>query len=325
MALAEGSEHATADDRPPASIILTAAHEERTLNYALDALMPQVSGRDEVLVICPDDATASVAQARAAAGTGSTRLRVLRDAGRGKPAALNLAIAAAQHDVLVLTDGDVAVGPGALTALLALLREPRVGAASGHPLPVDSRASLFGYWAHLLTDAGAHARRLERDRQGAFLECSGYLYAVRRSLLDPIPENALAEDGIISRMIWDHGGQIRYVPTAVVFVKYPSTYSDWLRQKVRSAGGYAQQYAVRGTPPGGVRRRARPAPRARSFREEVRAGTSRALAYPRTMRERWWTLLLFAARLHVWLLILWRVRIARLPLAVLWKRVETTK
>jgi hypothetical protein len=132
-----------------------------------------------------------------------------------------------------------------------------------------------------------------------------------------LPEDALAEDGLVSQGVWRKGARIRYVPEAVVFVKYPSTYSDWLRQKVRSAGGYAQRYHDAAP--------LLPAARGRSFWEEVRTGTARAWGYPRNARERWWTLLLFAARLHVWLLILWRVRIARLPHRTLWKRVETTK
>ena len=44
-----------------------------------------------------------------------------------------------------------------------------------------------------------------------------------------------------------------------------------------------------------------------------------------TLRELVWTLLLFAARLHLWLLVFWNVRVRRRPLKALWQRVETTK
>ncbi len=312
--------------RPPVSLIVTTAHEQRTIGAALDALLPQLAQDDEVVVVCPDDDTAHAVLARAALGEGvGAPVRLLRDEGRGKPAALNLAIAAARHDLVVLTDGDVTVGPGALDQLLGPFGDPIVGAVTGHPLPLDSRATLFGYWAHLLTEAGAHVRRVERDQSGAYLECSGYLYAVRRPLLSPLPEDALAEDGLISRMVWERGGRIRYAPTALVFVKYPSTYHDWLRQKVRSAGGYAQKHTISVALAPRRPTAARRGVGGRSFWEEVKTGTARAWSYPRTARERAWTILLFAARLHVWLLIMWRVRIARLPLSAMWKRVETTK
>ena len=63
----------------------------------------------------------------------------------------------------------------------------------------------------------------------------------------------------------------------------------------------------------------------RSARREIVDGTRLALAYPRNLRELVWTLLLFAARLHLWLLVFWNVRVRRRPLKALWQRVETTK
>ena len=54
-------------------------------------------------------------------------------------------------------------------------------------------------------------------------------------------------------------------------------------------------------------------------------GTRLALRFPHTPREFLWTLLLFAARLHLWLLVFINVRLLRRPLKALWRRVETTK
>ncbi len=274
---------------------------------ALEALIAQYGcPKPEILVICPDDVTASVAST-------FRQVRVLRDQGHGKPAALNLGLSAATGDIVVMTDGDVYVGPGALAALLEPFADPTVGAVSGRPISISPRNTMLGYWSHLLADAGAHEERLRRDRKGIFLVCSGYLYAIRQGIIPAIPEDALAEDAVISHMIAERGYQIRYAPAAAVFVKYPQTYQDWLKQKVRSGGGYVQPIIA-----------ASPL-RMRSFRHEVVAGTWRALTYARTLREWCWTWLLFAARLHLWLLILLRVRLQRQRLAELWQRVESTK
>jgi hypothetical protein len=54
-------------------------------------------------------------------------------------------------------------------------------------------------------------------------------------------------------------------------------------------------------------------------------GTLFALRYPRTLREFTRPLLLFAARLHLWLLVFINVRLLKRPLQRLWQRVETTK
>lgn len=288
------------------SVLVTAFREPESIGHALDALLGQLPADSELLVVCPDDETARVAG-------GYKGVTVLRDSGGGKPAALNLGLSHASGEIVVLTDGDVYVGETAMGHLLAPFDDASVGAVSGRPISVSPRDTLLGFWSHLLTDAGAHDERLKRDSAGQFFVCSGYLFAFRRGLVDYVPEDALAEDAVISHYIGEQGYRVRYAPAACVYVKYPDSYRDWLKQKVRSAGGYTQPYIA-----------ASPL-RMRSFRHEAIGGTLRALRYPRSLLEFLWMLLLFAARLHLWLLIFWRVRVRRLPLDRLWQRVESTK
>lgn len=291
------------------SVLITAFREAATVGRAIEAFLPQLPAGAEILVVCPDPATTVVVDDYA---TRYPAVRHVADPQRGKPAALDVGLRAAQGDVVVLSDGDVVVAENALALLLAPFADPQVGAVSGHPVSVSPRDTVLGYWSHLLTD-GIHQMRLARDWAGQFLVCSGYLFAFRRALIERVPEDALAEDAVLSHFVARQGYRIRYAPRARVFVKYPTTYRDWLRQKVRSAGGYAQDY-VRKSPL-----------RMRSAWLEAIKGTRLALRYPRNLRELLWTLLLFAARLHLWLLVFVNVRLLRRSLPVLWRRVETTK
>lgn len=292
------------------TIIITSYREEKTLGRAIDAFLAQdLPPEWELLVVCPDEPTAAVASRYASQGW---PVRVLRDEGKGKPAALNLALSAARGELVVLSDGDVYVGPGAVRALLAPFRDPRVGIVSGRPLSVSPRETMLGYWSHLLVDGLAHEQRLRRARQGEFLECSGYLYAFRRPLVQTIPEDSLAEDGLISHRIWEQGYLTAYAPEAVVYVKYPASYRDWITQKIRSTGGYAQGYfkASRGM---------------RSLRQEALDGLWGAIRYASSPRELWWTWLLFATRLYLWLRVWWDVKCRKRPFSELWQRVDSTK
>ena len=292
----------------PLTIIVTTYKEEQTLPRALDALLAQpLPERCEVLVVSPDDATAEVAQAYAAR---DERIRHLRDEGRGKPAALNLALREARGDVIALTDGDVYLAPGALTTLLAHLRHPRVGAVSGRPYSTNPRDNMLGYWSHLLVEQ-AHQWRQSKSLRGQYFECSGYLYALRRSLVHPLPEDTLVEDGLLSYQVWQQGYPIAYAPAAAVHCRFPTTFADWLRQKVRTTAGYQQGY-LRG------------APRGRSLGEELLLGTGRALRFARTPREFAWSLALLPARLYVWFYSWWRLRRCQSGEG-LWQRVESTK
>jgi cellulose synthase/poly-beta-1,6-N-acetylglucosamine synthase-like glycosyltransferase len=291
---------------PPITILITAWKEPETLRTALEAIRSQVDANAQIIVICPDDPTAHSAQQFAG-------VEVIRDPAQGKPAALNLGLQAARADLIVMTDGDVCLAPDALAPLLAPFADPQVGAVSGHPVSISPRTTMLGYWSHLLTEAGAHRERVERDARGQFFVCSGYLYAIRRPLIESIPEDALAEDAVVSHLIAEQGYRVRYAPDAVVYVKYPTTYADWLKQKVRSAGGYAQPVIAKSPL------------RMRSFQHEALHGPIRVLTYPRSIREMVWSLALFGARLHLWLLIFWRVRVQKTPLTQLWQRVESTK
>lgn len=291
------------------SVLITAFREAATVGRAIEAFLAQLPPGAEIVVVCPDPQTIAVVDDYAAR---YPAVRHVADPQRGKPAALNAGLKAVRGDVIVFSDGDVLVAEGALPPLLAPFADPQVGAVSGHPVSTNPRDTVLGYWSHLLTES-IHQMRLARDEAGQFLVCSGYLFACRRSLITHVPEDALAEDAVISHRVAEQGYRIRYAPEARVFVKYPTTYRDWLRQKVRSAGGYIQDY-VRRSPL-----------RMRSAWLEVIQGTRLALRYPRTAREFFWTLLLFLARLHLWLLVFVKVRLLRCPLHDLWQRVETTK
>ncbi|MGD2164992.1 MAG: glycosyltransferase [Anaerolineae bacterium] len=294
---------------PRLSVVITAFREAGTIGQAIEAFLGQLPDDGEIIVVCPDPETTAVVDGYA------DRTPVVRHAAdpqRGKPTALNAGLEAAEGDIVVLSDGDVVIDDDALAPLVGPFQDSDVGAVSGHPISVNPRDTQMGYWSHVLTD-GIHQMRMTRDRAGRFLLCSGYLFAFRRRLVQEVPSDALAEDAVISHYIARQGHRIRYAPEARVYVRYPTSYGDWLRQKVRSAGGYAQKYV----------RQSRV--RMRSPWLEVKTGARLALAYPQDFREFGWTLLLFGGRIHLWLLVLIKVRLLRRPLDTLWKRVESTK
>ncbi len=291
------------------SILITAFREAATVGRAIEAFLPQLPADGEILVVSPDPETTAVVDSYAAR---YPMVHHVADPQRGKPIALNIGLQAARGDIIVLSDGDVFVEKEAVQYLVAPFEDPQVGAVSGHPISLNPTNTILGYWAYLLTE-GIHQVRLKRDRAGDFLVCSGYLFAVRSDLISSIPEDALAEDAVISHRIAQQGYRVRYAPEAQVFVKYPTTYRDWRRQKVRSTGGYAQEY-IRTSPV-----------RMRSAWLELLYGVQLALRYPRHPREFFWTGLLFIARLHLWLLVFLNVRLLRRPFHRMWQRVETTK
>ncbi len=301
------------------SIIITTFKEKEILPKAIqnildqtliNAKLTQIDAKYEILVVGPDKETEEIVK-------NYPQVRHLKDKGIGKPAALNLALQKARGEIFILTDGDVYVEKGAIKKLLQHFKDEKVGGVSGRPVPINSRNNLFGYWSHFLTEV-AHLLRLKKSREEKYLDCSGYLYAIR-NLIKEIPDNALSEDGLISQLIWQKGYKIIYEPEAKVYVKYPDNFKDWLKQKVRATGGYVQPLQIKN------QYKYTNKNRMRSFWGEVSNGIKLFFIYPKNLHEFWWTILLYLARLYLWLLIFWQIKVLKKPFTKIWKRVESTK
>ena len=172
---------------------------------------------------------------------------------------------------------------------------------------------MLGYWSHLLFDAGAHKIRQEIDRQKGMIECSGYLFAFRNNITKNIPLN-VAEDSIIPYLTMKKGYLVRYAENAKVYVKNPTTLSDFIKQKVRTAKAHEtlEDYAPF-------------FPKVKSFTNEVKKGTFAAIAYSRNSKEFLWTLLLFPIRLYIWIKTKWEDKIMKERYGDGWERIESTK
>ena len=155
------------------TIVITAFKEPKTIGKAIgQVLKNKIKDKFELIVSAPDEETLGVARLYAKK---DKRIKLLKDAGKGKPAAFNLIIKKAKGEILVLTDGDVYMSEFAIQPLLDKLNDTSVGAVSGHPISLESRNNKLGYWSHLLTDMVDLWRK-----KAKFISCSGYLYAIRK-------------------------------------------------------------------------------------------------------------------------------------------------
>ncbi len=291
------------------SVIIT-AFREPNIRRAIDAVLAQELPEEfELIVAAPDAETENLVSNYKKK---FPQIKYFKDPGRGKSFALNLLFKEARGGVMIFTDGDVILGKNAVKNILKYFVDKEVGVVSGRPVPTNSKDNMLGYWAHLLMEAGAHSIRQELFAQGKFLEASGYLLAIRASVISEIPLD-VAEDAIIPYLFWKRGYKIAYAEDAEVFVKSADNFRDFVRQRVRTAKAHET-----------LKKYAPDFPRVKTFRNEFLLGWHRALNYPRNFREFIWTLLLFLARLYIWLRVKYEhARGKRYKDA--WEKVESTK
>jgi cellulose synthase/poly-beta-1,6-N-acetylglucosamine synthase-like glycosyltransferase len=160
-------------------------------------------------------------------------VHVIYDKGLGKPAAINYALSCIKEDILILTDGDVYTDTKSIFKIQDKF-DNKTGLVSGRVISLNDRTSMLGFWSHFLTYA-ADRMRIEKNKKKEYFEGSGYLMGIRKSLILHIPVNILSDDGYMSSIVFKSQYDIKYERNACVYVKYPNTLKDWIKQKKRSA------------------------------------------------------------------------------------------
>lgn len=299
------------------SVIIATYKEEETIGRAIECLAEQdVEEEMEILVICPDKGTANVVKEYKKKYPFVKHIPE-EDQGYGnKTAALNQCLKVAKGDKLIMTDGDVYVSNNSIKELTKRLNKPGVGAVTGRPISVSPRNTMLGYFSHLLADIGAHDTKVKYIKQGKFIDCAGYLYIMKR-LFDEIPTNSIIDDAVVSHMIKNKGYKIDYAPKAKVYVKYPTNFKDWIKQKKRNSAGYNK-----------LKQNFPEIKRMRSFTAEVKEGWYKPFTYPRNLTEFIWTICLYFARAYLWAVTFWDLSVNKERFKKnkdIWLRPESTK
>lgn len=195
--------------KPPRVAVLIPAHDEGArirakLRNTLDCDYPADSL--EILVGadgCTDDTEAAIREVN------DSRVRVVIEPSRvGKTRIMNRLASEAEAEVLVLTDADIWVAPGALRRLAAWFSDSRVGAVCGRRSDRAERLQGLGWPARLYNRYESAIKRGE-GRMGRVLGADGCLYAVRRECYRPVPPG-VPDDFVAVLRVLEAGRRVLY-------------------------------------------------------------------------------------------------------------------
>lgn len=311
------------------SVIITSFKEPKTIRKCISSIADKTYSKIqtpfEIIQVSPDTPTLNQGKKEANRLMLSKKQYIqIKDPRKGKPFALKMALKRAKGDIIILTDGDVFFEKNAVNELIKPFENKNVGGVSGRPISQDSKDNKFGYWGHLLSDSADHRRKTTTKKEEgkeyyvsgeSFFPMSGYIMAIR-NLDIQLPKNALSDDAYISYYIRNKNMEIAYAPKAICYVKYPTNFKDYMKQKVRSLGGFTQLKHM------GIFKKDK---QSRSFSIELKyAGF--VLKYAKNPQEFIWSLLLFPTRLITWIKIFWERTILRKDMPKSgWERIESTK
>jgi cellulose synthase/poly-beta-1,6-N-acetylglucosamine synthase-like glycosyltransferase len=156
-------------------------------------------------------------------------VRVVENPRQGKYAALNAAVAIARGDLLIFSDLDARLSPGAVETIAAAFVDQSIGAACGRVLVDRADALMQGrYWEH-----EAELKTREEAVFGSITASNGTLLALRRRLFEPIPAGVV-DDLYIGLTAVIAGYRFAFVPAAVALIGPPAeTLSMVIRRQRR--------------------------------------------------------------------------------------------
>ncbi len=224
----------------PLSIVVAACNEAHRLPAKLDSLFASdAADRIREVLIGSDGSDDDTP--RVVASYPDRRVQLVSFARRrGKAAVLNDLVPQCQSDVVVLTDARQLLEPTALSRLTANFADPSVGVVSGELMlrtsQTDTTAArgMGAYWTYEKIIRKSESRF--RGVPGA----TGALYAIRRELFRPIPEETLLDDVVIPMQAVEQGARCLLEPGAIAWdIPSQSTAQESIRKR-RTIAGAAQ-------------------------------------------------------------------------------------
>lgn len=165
---------------------------------------------------------------------------------RGKTAALNHGLSMVQSEITVMTDANTIVNREAIREIVRCMQDQKVACVAGEKRVMarhEGQAAAEGeglYWKY-----ESALKRLDSELYSA-MGAAGELNAIRTRLYEPMPENALLDDFVMSMRMVDQGYRIAYTSEAYA-MEYGSAdlFEESKRKRRIAAGGLQSVWWLR--------------------------------------------------------------------------------
>ncbi len=229
-----------ADPSQRVSVVIACHNDAERIRVKLNELLwsEQADLVGEIL-IGSDGSTDHISDVIASIGDKRIRLFEFADR-RGKPAVLNDLIPQCSNEIVVLCDARQVLSERAIPALLANFADPSVGVVSGELTFRDTGnessagRGIGAYWRY---------EKMIRKCEASFRSvpgATGALYAIRKSLFQPIAPTTLLDDVVIPMQAIVSGSRCVFEPEAIAWDDPSASLGQEAVRKRRTIAGAAQ-------------------------------------------------------------------------------------
>lgn len=227
---------------PSVMLLIAAYNEERVIEAkilnSLDLDYPEELLRILVVSDGSTDSTPQIVQRFRNKGV----LSLYEPERRGKTAALNRAVVSATSEIVVFSDANNLFEKNALRELVKHFVDPRVGGVCGlkqiyHSAERESSQGDSLYWKY------ESAIKESESRLGSIANADGEIFAIRRSLYQPVDSTVVNDDAEITFALIKQGYRVLYERNAVSHEQASIRIEDDFHVKVRMVSGGFQTIA----------------------------------------------------------------------------------
>ena len=224
------------DPWPEVTLLIAAYNEEEVVEQKMRNSLAQDYPAERLRIVWVTDGSNDATNERLAAWPEAQVL--FSPERRGKTAALNRAFALIDTPLVVCTDANTMLNREAVREMVRLFSDPEVGCVAGEKRVAaadGNAASTEGiYWKY--------ESKLKEwdDRLRSACGAAGELFAVRKSLFRPVPEDTLLDDFLISMRIVMQGYRIAYSTRAYALETPSADMREEGKRKRRIAAGGLQ-------------------------------------------------------------------------------------
>ncbi len=219
------------------SVVLVARDEEQRIGDRLTNLLASKDVAEmEIVLVCDGCSDATAQRAQAAAGA---KLHLVEfHESRGKAHGINAGVAAATGEIVVFADARQRFDDSAVAKLVAAFDDCRVAAVSGS-LEIEASQAGTGAGVDLYWKLEKFIRQSEA-RIDSCIGCTGAIYAIRRKLFEPMPDDTILDDVVVPMRLAVAGGQVKFLADALAYDPQKLAPDTERRRKTRTLAGNFQ-------------------------------------------------------------------------------------
>ena len=225
---------------PEVSLIIPVYNEEVVLRQKIENSLRLDYPREKLKIVVVSDGSTDRSNAVALAFPEITFIEYPEH--RGKMSVLNRAVSSLATEIVAFTDASAIWREDALLKLVAPFSDPAVGVVSGELILKEERTRRGEVRVDWYWKMEKYIRRQE-SRIFSCLGATGAIYALRRSLFRPLPEDTILDDMLIPLEALKQGYRIVFDSRAQADENKLSDPRDEFRRKLRTLYGNYQIFA----------------------------------------------------------------------------------